>query len=155
MSLQISRRSSCAPLIWLLADFSLDHWVYDRGRCLLALGIWAPRDLRRLMHNSCVLHRAGDLRVSVPLERFILRTVLNAVRNPHRPRLTALAAQRKRKETGDERYYAPIERRDVSISQRLRDILEKPFKILFLEPMLIAITLYQSVCRASAYYLVR
>ena len=31
------------------------------------------------------------------------------------------------------------------MSQRLRDILEKPFKILFSEPMLIAITLYQSV----------
>jgi hypothetical protein len=63
-----------------------------------------------------------------------------------RPRLAALAAQRKRKETGDERYYAPIERRNIPISQRLQDIVEKPFKVLFSEPMLIAVTLYQSVC---------
>jgi len=76
--------------------------------------------------------------------------MLNAV-GSHRPRLTVLAAQRKRRETGDERYYAPIERRDISISQRLQDIVEKPFKILFLEPMLIAITLYQSVRCVSAH----
>ena len=70
--------------------------------------------------------------------------MLNAV-DSRRPRLAALAAQKKRKETGDSRYYALIERRNISMSQRLRDILEKPFKILFSEPMLIAITLYQSV----------
>ena len=75
---------------------------------------------------------------------------MNAI-GSHRPRLTVLAAQRKRKETGDERYYAPIEHRHIPISQRLRDIIEKPFKILFLEPMLIAITLYQSVRCDSAY----
>jgi len=66
-----------------------------------------------------------------------------------RPRLAALAAQKKRKETGDERYYAPIEHRNVPFSQRLQDILAKPFKILFSEPMLIAITIYQSVRPAS------
>jgi hypothetical protein len=66
-----------------------------------------------------------------------------------RPRLSVLAAQKKRKETGDNRYYAPIEQRRVSFSQRVRDTLEKPFRILFSEPMLIAITLYQSVRRIS------
>jgi len=68
-----------------------------------------------------------------------------------RPRLAALAAQRKRKETGDKRYYAPIEHRNTPFSQRLQDILEKPFKILFLEPMLFAIAVYQSVRSTSAY----
>jgi len=66
-----------------------------------------------------------------------------------RPRLAALAARRKRKETCDERYYAPIEQRNIPFSQRLQDILAKPFKILFSEPMLIAITIYQSVRPAS------
>ena len=59
--------------------------------------------------------------------------------------MSALAAQRKREETGDDRYYAPIEHKRVPVSQRVRDILGKPFKILFSEPMLIAITVYQSV----------
>lgn len=68
-----------------------------------------------------------------------------------RPRLSVVAAQKKRKETGDSRYYAPAEQGRVSFSQRSRDILEKPFKVLFSEPMLIAITIYQSVCRAFAY----
>lgn len=50
-----------------------------------------------------------------------------------------------RKETGDERYYAPMERNKISFTKRLEGILARPFKILFLEPMLIAITLYMSV----------
>ena len=66
--------------------------------------------------------------------------------NPRRPRLSVLAAQRKRKETGDDRYYAPKECRHTPFIQRLQDILGKPFRILFSEPMLIAITFYQSVC---------
>jgi len=72
--------------------------------------------------------------------------MLNAI-GSNRPRLSALAAQKKRKETGDNRYYAPIERKRASLSQRARDIVGKPFKILFSEPMLVAITIYQSVCR--------
>ena len=74
--------------------------------------------------------------------------MLNTVAS-NRPRLSVLAAQKKRKETGDNRYYAPIERKRVSFSQRLRDTLGKPFIILFSEPMLVAITIYQSVCRTS------
>jgi hypothetical protein len=35
------------------------------------------------------------------------------------------------------------------MSQRSQDILKKPFEILFSEPMLIAITLYQSVRLSS------
>ncbi|KAF5355774.1 hypothetical protein D9756_004068 [Leucocoprinus leucothites] len=53
-------------------------------------------------------------------------------------------AERLRKETGDSRYYAPMEKRQVSIAKRLEDILAKPFLILFREPMLIAITIYMS-----------
>ena len=66
-----------------------------------------------------------------------------------RPRLSALAAQRKRKEADDDHYYAPIERRQVPFAQRLRDIVGKPFEVLFSEPMLIAITIYMSVCLVS------
>lgn len=76
------------------------------------------------------------------------QTKLNVI-DSDRPRLSALAAQKKRKETGDDRYYAPIERKNIPFSQRLRDIIEKPFKILFSEPMLIAITIYQSVSLAT------
>lgn len=74
--------------------------------------------------------------------------MLNAI-DSNKPRLPAFAAQEKRKETGDDRYYAPIERKHASFSQRAQEIIEKPFKILFSEPMLIAITIYQSVCWIS------
>ena len=73
-----------------------------------------------------------------------LQAILSAV-GSNRPRLSAYAAERLRRETGDNRYYAPIERRNVTISQRVSDILAKPFKVLFSEPMLIVITIYQSV----------
>ena len=46
--------------------------------------------------------------------------------------------------TGDERYYAPLEAK-ISFSKQVENILAKPFKILFREPMLLAITIYMSV----------
>jgi hypothetical protein len=61
------------------------------------------------------------------------------------PILLVKKAQRLRQETGDSRYYAPKEVNKPDIGQRLYNILAMPFKILFLEPMLIAIVVYQSV----------
>jgi MFS family permease len=61
------------------------------------------------------------------------------------PVLLVRKAKQIRKETGDERYYAPVEAIKLPIGPRLYNILAMPFKILFLEPMLIAITVYQSV----------
>jgi len=61
------------------------------------------------------------------------------------PVLLARKAERIRKETGDSRYYAPKEVDKPDIGPRLYNILAMPFKILFLEPMLIAIVVYQSV----------
>ncbi len=65
------------------------------------------------------------------------------------PVLLARKAERKRKETGDNRYYAPKEVDKPEIGRRLYNILAMPFKILFLEPMLIAIVVYQSVSTYS------
>ena len=56
-------------------------------------------------------------------------------------------AEKMRKEFNDENYYAPLEKEGkISLSTRLERILARPFKILFQEPMLIAITVYMSVC---------
>lgn len=71
----------------------------------------------------------------------------------YEPRLSVLAAERKRKETGDSRYYAPTERKNVPFARRFGDIAGKPFKILFSEPMLIAITIYQSFIFGCLYLL--
>jgi len=62
-----------------------------------------------------------------------------------RPILFVQKAQQKRKETGDARFFAPLEKQTFNIVQRLEHVLALPFKILFHEPMLIAITVYMSV----------
>ena len=55
-------------------------------------------------------------------------------------------AKKLRKETGDNQYWAPLEKSKMTVSARLKHILGRPFIVLFREPMLIAITLYMSVC---------
>ncbi|KAI0283386.1 major facilitator superfamily domain-containing protein [Russula aff. rugulosa BPL654] len=69
------------------------------------------------------------------------------------PVLLARKAKRIRKETGDNRYYAPKEVDKPDIGLRLYNILAVPFKILFLEPMLIAIVVYQSFLYGCIYLL--
>jgi len=66
------------------------------------------------------------------------------------PVLLVRKAERMRKESGDSRYYAPKEANKPDIGQRLYHILAMPFKILFFEPMLIAIVIYQSVSSYSS-----
>ena len=64
---------------------------------------------------------------------------------PHRPVLLVRKAERLRKETGDPRYWAPLERNKPTLSQRFQRVFTRPFSILIHEPMLIAITVYMSV----------
>lgn len=66
-----------------------------------------------------------------------------------RPVLLVRKAQRLRKTTGDERYYAPLELKKMTFGKRLESILAKPFVLLIREPMLIAVTIYQSVSPSS------
>ena len=68
-----------------------------------------------------------------------------------RPYLLVKRAQKLRKETGDDRYWAPLEKKKLSFKQRLEVILLRPFKIFFREPMLIAVTIYMSVSLQNLY----
>ncbi|KAG1825807.1 major facilitator superfamily domain-containing protein [Suillus subaureus] len=69
------------------------------------------------------------------------------------PVLLAKKAKEMRKRTGDERYHAAIESQNMTLSQRVETILARPFKVLFREPMLIAITLYMSFVYGCIYLL--
>ncbi|KAI5835231.1 MFS general substrate transporter [Schizophyllum commune Tattone D] len=69
------------------------------------------------------------------------------------PVILARKAKRLRKATGDGRYYAMIETQKTNWSTRAERILTRPFKILFREPMLLAITTYTSFIYGCLYLL--
>jgi len=69
------------------------------------------------------------------------------------PVLLARKAEKMRKETGDDRFYAQTEKIKLTAWERAESILGRPFKILFLEPMLMAITLYLSFVYGCIYLL--
>ena len=62
-------------------------------------------------------------------------------------------AIRVRKETGDDRYYAPIERRKTNIKELLLRTLLRPIKLFIFEPMLQAVTVYISFVYGTLYLL--
>ncbi|KAI6136506.1 MFS general substrate transporter [Pisolithus sp. B1] len=69
------------------------------------------------------------------------------------PVILVRKARKVRKQTGNERYYASFETQKFSFTQRMEHILARPFKILFHEPMLIAITSYMSFVYGCIYLL--
>ncbi|TDL21352.1 MFS general substrate transporter [Rickenella mellea] len=70
------------------------------------------------------------------------------------PVLLVIKAKRLRAETGDERYYAPLESEDkIPLGKRVEKILARPFKVMFQEPMLIAVTMYMSFVFGCIYLL--
>jgi multidrug resistance protein len=80
--------------------------------------------------------------------------IIFTIPETYEPILLVEKAKRLRKETGNQSYYAPLERQNqVSFSKRLENILAKPFVLLFREPMLIAITVYMSFVYGCLYVL--
>ncbi|WFD31945.1 hypothetical protein MSPP1_002987 [Malassezia sp. CBS 17886] len=62
-------------------------------------------------------------------------------------------AQRLRKETGDNRYIAPIEMRNLELGPTVKRVLLEPVILFFKEPMLIAVTVYISFVYGTLYLL--
>lgn len=71
--------------------------------------------------------------------------VLFTIPETYAPVIHSRKAARRRQETGDPKYFSELEAQDLHWKQRMENVLGRPFKVLFMEPMLIAITLYMSV----------
>ncbi|EJD04797.1 MFS general substrate transporter [Fomitiporia mediterranea MF3/22] len=70
------------------------------------------------------------------------------------PIIMVTKAKELRKQTGDEKYYAPMEKMPKrGVLKYLEETIARPFKILFQEPMLIAITVYMSFVYGCLYLL--
>ncbi|KZT30674.1 MFS general substrate transporter [Neolentinus lepideus HHB14362 ss-1] len=79
--------------------------------------------------------------------------ILLTIPETYEPMLLVKKARQRRKETGDERYYAQFEKQKTTIAKKIERILARPFRVLFREPMLIAITLYMSFIYGCIYLL--
>ncbi|CAO1618492.1 unnamed protein product [Sympodiomycopsis kandeliae] len=81
--------------------------------------------------------------------------ILTALTLPetYAPALIKRKAQRIRKETGDERYKAPLEMVNTTASGLLQATFLKPFALLVQEPMLLAMTVYMSFVYGVLYLL--
>lgn len=67
------------------------------------------------------------------------------------PQLLRRKAQRIRKETGDERYRAPIEKLDRTFSDALKHSLRTPFLLLSTEPMVLFLDLWSALILGILY----
>lgn len=65
-------------------------------------------------------------------------------REQYAPYILQQKAKRLRKETGDDGYWAPLDRRSRTVKDLLKYCLVRPFKMLIEEPMLMALTVYIS-----------
>ncbi|KAG8985915.1 hypothetical protein FRB90_004368 [Tulasnella sp. 427] len=80
---------------------------------------------------------------------FIILTF--SIPETYAPVIQSRKAARKRKETGDQRYHSQLEEADVPVMKRMENIFARPFKILAVEPMLIAMTLYLGFLYGAVY----
>jgi hypothetical protein len=74
------------------------------------------------------------------------RNIVDLRCTPSSPIILVRKAEKLRQTTGDNQYYAPLEKEEkLPFLVRLNHIVARPFKILFQEPMLMSVTLYMSV----------
>lgn len=79
--------------------------------------------------------------------------ILFTIPETYAPILLCHKAKEMRRETGQLQWWAPLEKAEKDLKDVARDILFKPFKILFAEPMLLAITVYMSFVYGCIYLL--
>ncbi|KAK0742503.1 major facilitator superfamily domain-containing protein [Apiosordaria backusii] len=81
----------------------------------------------------------------------LLLSIAVFVPETYHPVLLARKAAKIRKETGDSRYYAPIERSTKSIPVTVGLSLLRPFQILFFEPMALILNIYTAMLLGLLY----
>lgn len=69
----------------------------------------------------------------------------------YHPVLLRRKAQRVRKETGNEKWHAPIEKMDRSIFQTIIRSIYRPFQLLILEPMCLNLCVYSAILLGVLY----
>lgn len=69
----------------------------------------------------------------------------------YHPVLLRNKAQKMRKETGDERWKAPMEKMDKSIPKTIAHSLKRPFQLLVLEPMVTNLCLFSAILLGILY----
>ncbi|PWY98581.1 putative mfs-multidrug-resistance transporter [Testicularia cyperi] len=82
-----------------------------------------------------------------------LAIVVFLIPETYAPIILLRKAKRIRKETGDDRYKAPIELVKTDIKEKLHNTLLKPFIMLVQEPMLLVMTIYLSFVYGIVYLL--
>ncbi|KAK4174595.1 major facilitator superfamily domain-containing protein [Triangularia setosa] len=122
-----------------MAIFSLSPFVGPSTGPLIG-GVMVMFVEWRWMHYYLLI-LSGALLLSIAL--FVPET--------YHPVLLKRKAAKIRKETGDSRYYAPIERSTKSIPVTVGLSLLRPFQILFFEPMALILNIYTAVLLGLLY----
>lgn len=81
----------------------------------------------------------------------MLMLIIILVPETYHPIILRQKAERLRKETGDERWRAPIEKSDKSISKTIVMSLYRPMQLLFLEPMCFNLCLFSAILLGILY----
>lgn len=74
-----------------------------------------------------------------------------AMKETYAPTILAQRAKKMRKETGNEQYVTQMDLDERPLGQRLRIFLLRPFQLLFVEPIVLFISLYMSVLYGLLY----
>lgn len=80
-----------------------------------------------------------------------LLLIIAFVPDTYHPVLLREKAQRLRKETGDDRWHAPMEKTKKSIPQTILHSCYRPFVLLFLEPMCLNLCLFSALLLGILY----
>ncbi|KAI0739594.1 MFS general substrate transporter [Daedaleopsis nitida] len=79
--------------------------------------------------------------------------ILFTLPETYAPVILVQRAKKLRKETGDGRYWAPLEHNQMPVRRQIAQVLGRPFAMFIREPMLMAIILYMSFIYGCIYLL--
>lgn len=123
---------------WRWTHYVLIIWSFT---VLVLLCFFVPETYRKWNCLQVVVERVYvGVRVARPLTDFRLDPVL--LRNK---------ARKLRKETGEDRWYAPIEKMDRSILKTVAYALLRPFQLLIGEPLCLALDVYSAILLGVLY----
>ena len=89
--------------------------------------------------------------IQLCLSAFCWLLITFTVKETYAPTILARRAKKMRKETGNDRFVTQLDLDERPLGQRLRIFLLRPFQLLFVEPIVLFISLYMSVLYGLLY----
>ncbi|TFY59780.1 hypothetical protein EVJ58_g5565 [Rhodofomes roseus] len=125
--------------------------LFENGKVATPMGVYTLSPFVGPVLGPLNANYRWVYRVCLIYEFVTLVTLFLFVPETYVPVILRRKAARRRKETGDEKFWAPLDHRDESLSESIMMSIYTPFKLLLFDPMALSLNMWNAITLGILY----